>query len=218
MDRSLTLNDRDAPSTFKYIAVLPHVREIALFGTADLAFWKDRLAEDDWFPLDFGGQARVLISAIESRFLGVRFGEISIPCSPGEMTATAAKTACSWRWLSIRRDSSLPSSVPSFSHPTATAGSASTAHRHRRHPAPAQPDHPRPLPLGASSVLCPPLSVGALAYPAFRELAPGHCPCRGTDVAGHPYADRIGQTGRAGWRRVSGLCAAGGTILLQVIA
>jgi hypothetical protein len=78
MDRSLTLNDRDAPSTFKYIAVLPHVREIALVGTADLAFWKDRLAEVDLFPLDFRGQARVPISAIESRFLGVRFREISI--------------------------------------------------------------------------------------------------------------------------------------------
>jgi hypothetical protein len=73
-----TLNDRDANATCKYIAVLPHVREIALLGTADLDYWKDRLAEEDLYPLDFGGHAHVLVSAIESRFLGVRFREISI--------------------------------------------------------------------------------------------------------------------------------------------
>jgi hypothetical protein len=32
----VTLNDRDANTTFKYIAVLPHLREIAVLGTADL--------------------------------------------------------------------------------------------------------------------------------------------------------------------------------------
>jgi hypothetical protein len=72
------LSDRDVNATFKYIAVLPHVREIALRGASDLAFWQDRLAADNLSPLDFGGQAHVLLSAIESRFLGVRFREITI--------------------------------------------------------------------------------------------------------------------------------------------
>ncbi len=72
------MSNRDANATFKYAAVLPHVREIALLGTSDLAFWKDRLAEDDLSPVDFGGRAHVLIGAMESRFLGVRFRELSI--------------------------------------------------------------------------------------------------------------------------------------------
>ena len=55
--RSLTLDDRDANATFRYVADLPHVREIALLGTSDPAFWKDRLAEDDLSPIDFGGRA-----------------------------------------------------------------------------------------------------------------------------------------------------------------
>ena len=55
--RSLNLSDRDVNATFKYIAVLPHVREIALHGASDLAFWQDRLAEDHLSPVDFGGQA-----------------------------------------------------------------------------------------------------------------------------------------------------------------
>jgi hypothetical protein len=54
------------------------VREISLLGTSDLPFWKDRLAADDLSPIEFDGQARVLISAMESRYLGVRFREISI--------------------------------------------------------------------------------------------------------------------------------------------
>jgi hypothetical protein len=71
-------NTRDVNSTLNYIAVLPHVREIAPPGTADLDFWKERLAEEDLSPLEFGGHAHILISAMESRFRGVRFREISI--------------------------------------------------------------------------------------------------------------------------------------------
>jgi hypothetical protein len=77
-EQSLPLNDRSAPANFEYIAILPHVREIALLGTADLPFWKDRLAEENLSPVDFGGQARVLISAMESQYLVVRFRETSI--------------------------------------------------------------------------------------------------------------------------------------------
>lgn len=70
------MNDRDA--TVKYVAVLPHVREIALLGTSDLAYWKDRLAEEELLPTNFGARAHVLVSGIESRFMGIRFREICI--------------------------------------------------------------------------------------------------------------------------------------------
>ena len=72
------MSDGDSNSTFKYIAVLPHVREIALLGTSDFTFWNDRLAEENLSPLDFGGQSRILISAMESRYVGIKFREISI--------------------------------------------------------------------------------------------------------------------------------------------
>jgi hypothetical protein len=70
------LSDRDA--TVKYVAVLPHVREITLLGTSDPAYWKDRLAGEEVIPTDFSARAHVLVSGIESRFMGVRFREISI--------------------------------------------------------------------------------------------------------------------------------------------
>jgi hypothetical protein len=65
----------------RYIAELDHVREIALVGAADLAFWKDRLRPAGLHPTEFGGDALVMISAIESRFLGVAFREATISVS-----------------------------------------------------------------------------------------------------------------------------------------
>jgi hypothetical protein len=72
------VNNLHASAGVKYVAVLPHVREIGLLGSSDLALWKDRLVEDNLSPTDFDGKARVLISAIESRFLGIKFREVCI--------------------------------------------------------------------------------------------------------------------------------------------
>jgi hypothetical protein len=67
--------------TIKYVAELKHVREVALVGTADLAFWKDRLRPAGLHPTEIGGGAQIMISAIESRFLGVAFREATISVS-----------------------------------------------------------------------------------------------------------------------------------------
>lgn len=64
--------------SFKYVAELRHVREVALFGTADLAFWRDRLRPAGLHPTEGEGGAQRMIGAIESRFLGVPFREATI--------------------------------------------------------------------------------------------------------------------------------------------
>jgi hypothetical protein len=64
-------------TSVKWAAELAHVREVSLLGTADLAFWKDRLLKEDLFPAESDGQAQLLIVAADSKYLGVRFRELS---------------------------------------------------------------------------------------------------------------------------------------------
>ena len=61
----------------KWAAELEHVREVSLLGTADLAFWKDRLLTQDLLPIERDGQAQLLIVAADSKFKGIRFRELS---------------------------------------------------------------------------------------------------------------------------------------------
>ncbi|MBY0231735.1 MAG: hypothetical protein K2W96_20810 [Gemmataceae bacterium] len=60
-----------------WAAQLGGVREITLLGSADLAFWKERLAREGLVPLDHAGQARVVVIAARLRFMGVSFREAS---------------------------------------------------------------------------------------------------------------------------------------------
>ena len=61
----------------KWAAELAHVREVSLLGPADLTFWRDRLRKEDLVPTERDGRAQVLIIAVEARFWGVRFHELS---------------------------------------------------------------------------------------------------------------------------------------------
>ena len=61
----------------KWAAELAHVREVTLLGTADLAFWKDRLLKEDLLPAESDGKAQLLIVAADAKYLGVRFREVS---------------------------------------------------------------------------------------------------------------------------------------------
>jgi hypothetical protein len=60
----------------KWAAELAHVREVSLLGTADLAFWKDRLLKEELRPAESDGRAQLLITAADSKFMGVRFREL----------------------------------------------------------------------------------------------------------------------------------------------
>jgi hypothetical protein len=64
-------------TSVKWAAELSHVREVSLLGTADLAFWKDRLQEEELLPVESDGQAQLLLIAADSKYLGVRFRELS---------------------------------------------------------------------------------------------------------------------------------------------
>jgi hypothetical protein len=65
-------------TSIKWAAELGHVREVSLLGTADLAFWKDRLLKEELLPAESDGKAQVLIIAADSKYLGVRFRELSV--------------------------------------------------------------------------------------------------------------------------------------------
>ncbi len=68
----------------KYIAEVRNSQEVTLYGTADLAYWKNRLQPERLVPVVRDGQARLLISAVASTWLGVRFREflIAIEANP----------------------------------------------------------------------------------------------------------------------------------------
>lgn len=61
----------------KYVAEPKHVREVSLLGTADLAFWTNRLRQQRLVPVDHHGKARILVTAAEMSFLGMPFSEAS---------------------------------------------------------------------------------------------------------------------------------------------
>lgn len=61
----------------KWAAEISHVREVSLRGTADLAFWTDRLQSQGLVPAATKGKAQILIIAADMKFLGVRFREVS---------------------------------------------------------------------------------------------------------------------------------------------
>ena len=62
----------------KYVAQIKNVREICLVGSADFEFWKTRLAPLRLSPTNFAGSARVFISAVKLKWMGIAFEELSI--------------------------------------------------------------------------------------------------------------------------------------------
>jgi hypothetical protein len=67
----------------QYVAILPHVREVSIVGTADFGFWADRLRAEGLVPVESEGRAQILIISADSRFKGIRFQELSFSISLG---------------------------------------------------------------------------------------------------------------------------------------
>ncbi len=59
----------------KYVAEVSPVKEVTLHGTADLAYWREKLAAENLQPLAADGLAQVFVSATEARFMGITFRE-----------------------------------------------------------------------------------------------------------------------------------------------
>lgn len=63
--------------TVKYVAEIEQVREVTTVGTADLAYWRTRLASLGYAPREFDGAAQLVVSGTDGRFKGIRFRELS---------------------------------------------------------------------------------------------------------------------------------------------
>jgi hypothetical protein len=62
----------------KYIAEVKNVREICLVGSADFEFWRTHLGPLGLTPTNFAGHARVLVSVVKLKWMGIAFEELSI--------------------------------------------------------------------------------------------------------------------------------------------
>ena len=69
------MNKMDNPA---YISTITDVREVALSGTADLAYWRKQLRSVNLIPHEDNGRASLLLTAIDSKFRGIPFRELSI--------------------------------------------------------------------------------------------------------------------------------------------
>jgi len=66
------------PPTVKYIAQLNDVRELALLGAADLSWWRDQLAGEGLEAVDVDGHAQVLVTALDAKWMGIPFRDLSV--------------------------------------------------------------------------------------------------------------------------------------------
>lgn len=65
-------------TAIQYAAVIHNVREVILAGVADLAYWREALKWEGFFPFNADGSAEILISAPRLVWMGLRFCELSI--------------------------------------------------------------------------------------------------------------------------------------------
>ncbi|TWU30448.1 hypothetical protein [Bythopirellula polymerisocia] len=64
-------------TSIKWAAQLQHVKEVSLLGTADYAFWKEYLKEENLQPAEHDGKAHVMIIAADAKYMNIRFREVS---------------------------------------------------------------------------------------------------------------------------------------------
>lgn len=79
--------------SIKYVAELRHVREVSLLGTANLAFWRDRLKRENLYPAEIDGKAQILIAAAAAKFRGVKFTELSFSVLVGPQAGATTQGA-----------------------------------------------------------------------------------------------------------------------------
>jgi len=65
-------------TTVKYIAQLKGVRELALHGAADAAWWRRHLAAEGLEPVEADGAATIVVTGLEARWLVWPFRDLSV--------------------------------------------------------------------------------------------------------------------------------------------
>jgi hypothetical protein len=81
------------PGPVKYVAEPRHVREVSLFGSADLSYWRQQLEREQLKPAERGNRAQLRIMAADMRFLGIRFQELSFSVLVSEHSGIRADGA-----------------------------------------------------------------------------------------------------------------------------
>ncbi|MYB95083.1 hypothetical protein F4054_10430 [Candidatus Poribacteria bacterium] len=71
-------NSNASNPTLKYVADLYNVKEVTLYGTADLSFWEAVLHKENLFPYHEVDKAVLLISAMDAKWRGFKFREFVI--------------------------------------------------------------------------------------------------------------------------------------------
>lgn len=61
----------------KYVADCRHVKEVSLYGNADLGFWSQKLAKEGLVPLENNGKAQIIIIGGNMKYGGIEFTEVS---------------------------------------------------------------------------------------------------------------------------------------------
>ncbi|MCB9133806.1 MAG: hypothetical protein H6636_00155 [Anaerolineales bacterium] len=65
-------------ASLQFAAYIEHVKEVVLYGTADLAYWRELLTPERLFPYNDHGRAGILISVPQVVWKGARFNELSV--------------------------------------------------------------------------------------------------------------------------------------------
>jgi hypothetical protein len=81
----------DTTANIQYAAVVDHVREVTLFGTADWGFWQERLRTEGLRPYSRDGRAELMIIATDLKWMGIRFNELSISVATGAGDAVSVR-------------------------------------------------------------------------------------------------------------------------------
>jgi hypothetical protein len=68
----------NAPAAARFIAEVPHVKEVTLHAAAKLDFWRERLSAERLYPWEQAGAAEIIISATDLHWMGKRTYEVTL--------------------------------------------------------------------------------------------------------------------------------------------
>jgi len=72
----MSLPNTLSPAPLPFVATITNVREVSLYGSADLNFWRRAIQHEDLEPFPVDGRAQFLISSIQAKFMGLTFREL----------------------------------------------------------------------------------------------------------------------------------------------
>jgi hypothetical protein len=68
----------------EYTTIIEPVMEVTLAGTAEDSLWQDLFRKEEMTARNPDGQVEILLSAVDSKFKGIQFQELSISVQVGE--------------------------------------------------------------------------------------------------------------------------------------